>query len=146
MIKLTVPLLDGILRRFRNYEPVDTIELLNNGTTLIFDRMRESEDQIYDKVKGKSYNVTDDPVKLIVKRPIKPGTYQAHLVDMLAGCTVSLKRDETIYYARCNAGLAGRAIDSQFMKQTFGEQFGLRQKIVYIAVCLMFGVMLGLMF
>jgi hypothetical protein len=141
-----IPLLSAVLRRFRNYEPVDTIEIANNGETLVIDKMRQQEDGIYDKVKGKHFSVTDDPIKVIFKRPIKPGVYQVHLLDPLAGVTVKLKRDAVCYWFHCNASLAGRAVDSQFMKQTFGEQFGLRQKIVYILVCMSFGFLFGLTF
>lgn len=143
---MSIPFLSSVLRRFRTYEPVDTIELANNGETLTVDRMRQDMDGIYDKIKGKHYSVTDDPVKLIVKRPIKPGTYQVHLLDSMAAVTVKIRRSESVYWAHCNAGLAGRAIDSQFMKQTFGEQFGLRQKIVFIFVSLAFGWLLGAAF
>jgi hypothetical protein len=143
---MSIPLLSGVLRRFRNYEPVETIEISNNGETLTFDKMRQQEDGIYDKIKNKYYAATEDPVKLIIKRPIKPGNYQVHLLDTMAGVTVKLRRDQSVFFAQCNAGLAGRAIDSQFMKQTFGEQFGLRQKIVYIFVCVAFGYLIGLAF
>jgi hypothetical protein len=143
---MSVPFLSSVLRRFRTYEPVDTIELSNNGETLTIDKMRQTDDGIYDKIKQKHYSVTDDPVKLIVKRPIKPGVYQVHLLDTLSAVTVKIRRGESVFWANCNAGLAGRALDSMFMKQTFGEQFGLRQKLVYILVCGAFGYLIGLAF
>jgi len=213
---MEVPGISSLLRRFRTYEPIDTIEIQNDGRRLVFDRMRDEMDSIYDKIKGKYYNKSDNTVDLIVKRTMRPGRYQVALLDPLAAMMVHLerapikpgtqeaeailkvlaslaglpesqpgqpgetlpagtaaaaadgagqavvmsgsqpiiasggpaviRRGETLFLAQCTAELAGRAVDSQMMRQTFGEQWGIRQKAVFGFVIFIIGALVGAVF
>jgi hypothetical protein len=163
---MSIPVFSNLMRRMRTYEPIKTIEIYDGGSVFVLDQMKQEMDMIYDKIKNKSYSYTTNTIDFVVKKTLKPGTYRVALLDPLAGTTVELQQKEkatqpiegtehapakivrstTLFEATTNAALAGKAIDSQFMVQTFGVQFGMRQKIIWALACCFIGWLLGAAF
>lgn len=150
-----------MLKKVQKHELVSTIQIMDNGRMLVYDKMKLEGNWIYDKLKNKKFAYLDKSVDFVVNERLMPGIYRLHILDPMCSSTVTIEKPEeaktiegkeaslephaSVFKFRANSHLVATVIDSNMGAAMFRIKTEMGTLLLVSGLMLCIGLLMGAM-